>query len=158
MKSAALIFLIPFILGTALQAQHAIVSSGGNLYGSDGKVSYSVGIICYTSQTSISAKILQGIQFPYEVYGLGISDKGNPGIAVDFYPNPVTDHLIVAIDRSEVHRLSYQIYDQTGKIAGGKALKDEKTIIPMSYLPNGMYLIKIAEANVLVKSFLIIKK
>ena len=52
---------------TSLQAQTAIIASGGNASGSGGSMSFSVGQIVYNTNSGTNASVAEGVQQPYEI-------------------------------------------------------------------------------------------
>ena len=72
---------------TTLQAQQAVVASGGTATGS-GTVSYSIGQVVYTTNSN-SGSVAQGVQQPYEISVLtGVKDAKDITLEFVVYPNP----------------------------------------------------------------------
>ena len=59
----------------SVTAQQSINSAGGDSAGA-GQLSHSVGQLTYTSFSSVSdeSSIYQGVQLPFEIYGLSCAD------------------------------------------------------------------------------------
>lgn len=144
---------------TGLQAQTAVPASGGNASGSGGTASYSVGQMVYTTNTSVSnGSVAQGVQQLYEVSVVsGLEEAQGINLTVSAYPNPTTDYLTFSTDNSDVSKLSYQLFDMSGKLLETKKLEDYQTTIVMSDLVPAAYFVKITEDNKVVKTFKIVK-
>jgi len=66
------VFILVLLLGLTfpgLQAQEAIPASGGNVTGSGGTVSYSIGQVFYLMNSGATGSVLQGVQQPHEIFG-----------------------------------------------------------------------------------------
>ena len=64
-KTKCILFLLPGLFITVVQAQKVVLPSGGNATGSGGSVSYSIGQIAYSYQTGPSGSINQGVLQPF---------------------------------------------------------------------------------------------
>jgi len=151
--------LLLFVLGVnGLQAQEAIIASGGNATGSGGSVSYSVGQVCYKTITGDNGSVNQGVQQPYEISVVsGIAQAKHINIKCIAYPNPTTDKLTLSVDDFELANLSYKLYDMSGRLLQTKKINSNKTSINMSKLLHASYFVKVLKENTEVKTFKIIK-
>ena len=71
-----------------------------------------------------------------------IIDKSNEELFV--YPNPFTSEVIIKSENSQdIIGKTMRLYDVTGKLFVKQLLQSQKTVIPLSQLPSGIYLIKI---------------
>lgn len=151
-----------FLLGlglTGLQAQKALPATGGNVSGSGGTVSYSVGQVVYKTQTGTSSTMAQGVQQPFRISVVNAIEEAN-GISLELsvFPNPVTDFIRLRIDKFEVQQVSYQLYDITGNmILRNKVESNETNILMQNFLP-AVYFLKVFKDKKEVKVFKIIKK
>jgi hypothetical protein len=145
--------------GTAIQGQIAIPASGGNATGGGGSVSYSVGQIVYTTNTSATyGSVTQGVQQPFEI-SVVTSLKKDEEISLEMkiYPNPASDFLMLTIRNYEVENLRYQLYDINGNILlDNKIEGNECDISIQNYLP-AIYFLKVIHGNKEMKTFKIIK-
>jgi zinc transporter ZupT len=63
-----LCFLLLIAFGTMiLQAQETIPATGGNVVGSGGSVSHTVGQLLYNTVSGTNGTVAQGVQQPYEI-------------------------------------------------------------------------------------------
>jgi hypothetical protein len=132
-------------------AQQATTASGGDASGSGGSVAYSVGQIVYTTNTSSSGSVTQGVQQPYE-----ISIETDIKLNLSAYPNPTTNYLMLQIDNFDKD-LSYQLFDIRGRLLESNTVAANSTTINMEQMQTGTYLLKVTQNNKLVKTFKIIK-
>lgn len=143
-------------LGIA-QAQESINTSGGNATGSGGTVAYSIGQVVYTTNTSTSGSVAQGVQQTYEIQSLEVSEV-KPTISLKVFPNPTTSNLTLQISEYNNEEYSYLLYDMLGKALCKGQIKSQRTQINTSGLPSATYIINIQnKANQNVQSFKIIK-
>ncbi len=158
MKKNNLILLIVVLFWTCkIEAQESINSSGSNSTGVGGSAAYSIGQVVYTTNTSSSGKVAQGVQHAYEIYTVGIKET-NLNIFITAYPNPTMDNLSLLINEHNNEKLSYQLYDAESKLLKSAQIVTKQTEINTSYLPSASYFINIIDQeNKKVQSFKIIK-
>jgi len=148
-------------LGLGLQAQTAVLATGGNASGSGGTVSYSVGQVVYTTNLGTTGSVAQGVQQPFEISVVtGLEEAKGINLSVSAYPNPTTDFLNLKVDASttiSIQSMSYQLFDISGKLLETKKLEGNETNIVMSNLVPATYFVKITDGNKEVKIFKIIK-
>ena len=155
-KILTAVFLIVFGL-SGLQAQEAVLATGGDASGSGGSVSYSVGQLVYTTNTGTTGTVAQGVQQPYEISAItGIEETGI-GLEMSAYPNPATEFVKLKIESEKFGNLTYQLYDINGKLLSTKKLTKDETNINMSRYKPSVYFLKVIADNHVVKSFKIIK-
>jgi hypothetical protein len=142
----------------ALHAQKTILASGGNISGTDGSVSYSVGQVVYTTASGTNGSVAQGVQQPYEISIVsGIAEAKSVNLLCSAYPNPTIDHVKLKVDDYKIEDLNYQLYDINAKLIESKKVSDSETIISMENLVPATYFIKVIQNNKEVKIFKIIK-
>jgi hypothetical protein len=154
----SLVIFCLFGFGTAIQAQNAIVSSGGNASGDGGTASYSVGQVVYSTYTGTNGSVAQGVQQPYEISVIsGIEEAKDISLEIMVYPNPATDFLKLKIENYEVKNLRFQLYDIKGSLLQDNKIVDNETSIVMSTYESGIYFLKVTDKTKLIKTFKIIK-
>jgi len=145
MKFIICLFLI--VLSGMMHAQESLNTCGGVNRGAGGTVSFSVGQLVYTTETTQAGAMAQGIQRPYRVSLIEIRPQSKPVFESVAYPNPTTDDLFLHIYASGSEKLVYRLVDLTGKgIADGK-LTYPISHIPMQSVSAGMYLLQIFDSN-----------
>lgn len=149
LQSFMLFLLVFFCFG--LQAQTAVLSSGGDASGSGGSISYSVGQVVYTTASSSTATIMQGVQQPYEIFVvIGIEEAKDISLSYDIYPNPVSDVVKLKVDDAKVANigsLHYYLYDITGNVLESKRITEKETEITMGKYAKAAYFLKITDDN-----------
>jgi hypothetical protein len=152
-----IIFLL--VAGSAgVYAQEAIPVSGGNASGSGGSVSYSVGQIVFTTNSSASGTIVQGVQQPYEISVVTeIVEAKDINLFISAFPNPATDYLQLKIENEILNDLSYQLYDINGKLLELKNITGTESRISLENVAPSVYFLNVFRGSEQVKVFKIIK-
>lgn len=156
MKNLVILFLISIV--SQMQAQQAIVASGGNSNGSGGSASYSVGQIAYHAYSSSSGMVSEGVQQTYEITTLSTSETQNLVKNISLYPNPVQDVLYVDFHEESYKNSEFLLYDAQGKLIKQGQLNQKKNELNLSMLPQSMYILKVMQDGKNTKTFKIIKK
>jgi hypothetical protein len=157
--SVALIVFCMFGFGIAIRAQNTIPVSGGNATGGGASVSYSIGQVVYTTNTSIaSGSVAQGVQQPFEISVITeIGQAKDITLVCSVYPNPAQDYVILKIKNYEVENLRYQLFDINGSLIKDNKVEGNETNIPMQNLLPSMYFLKVTDNNKVIKTFKLIK-
>ncbi len=162
MRLKRLKFVAVLLLGfglSALQAQEAIPTTGGDALGNGGSVSYSVGLLVFNTHLGTTGSVAEGVQQPYEISEItGINEARGINLAVSVYPNPATDHLTLSIDEFDISNTSYQLYDMNGRLLQQAEIVGNQTKIAMGHLAPAGYFIRVLKDNKEVKTFKVIKK
>ncbi len=108
-----------FILGVCIvsNAQEAIATSGGEISGAGGSVSYTVGQVAWSNFSTNEGTINQGVQQTYEITVMPTGEDMhaiNPELSV--YPNPATDLLLLKVKDQSPGNLYYHLFDTNGKL------------------------------------------
>jgi len=146
-------------LGTAIiTAQEVVPASGGNATGDGGSASYSVGQMVYTVYSGSNGSVAQGVQQPYEISVVTSTEEfADIILNISAYPNPAKDILVLSIGESDKENLSYQLFDQQGKIISDANILNNETSIDMKNLLPANYLLRVNYQGKEVKTFKIIK-
>jgi hypothetical protein len=139
-------------------SQEIVPSTGGDATGAGGTSSFTVGQVFYTSNTSSTGSVSQGVQQAFEIQTLS-----NPGLltvqlTAVTYPNPTTDYVVLKITDTALENLQYSLFDLNGKTIVSKKITTSSTEINMRNFSIGMYLLKLTKKNQPIKTFKIIKK
>jgi hypothetical protein len=158
-NSVKLSVLLLFVPGlTSLQAQTSVNAAGGNVSGSGGSASYSVGQVVYETHIGTSGSVAQGVQQPYEILVFtGLEEAKGINLTVSAYPNPTTDYLTLEVKEFDLSNLSLQLYDMNGKLLQSEKITGNQTSIVMNNLVPATYFIKVIQDNKEVKTFKVIK-
>lgn len=161
LKSIILILTLLLPLPLSL-AQESVSTSGGTAISGNGSVSYTVGQMVYTTNSSSSGTVSQGIQYPYDISVVTELPEGED-VALTFtvYPNPVKDFLILEVPETEIKYLSYYLIDGQGGVVNKQDISEEKTTISMQNAASGTYYVKVISSKnsqqTIIKTFKIIK-
>ncbi len=152
-------FLVLMILfNKGFRAQNTVLTSGNTAFGGDGSITYSIGQTFYSIDNGINFYCLQGVQQPHEISSaVNIPNSDDSFFQCVAYPNPVTDYLIIDAGEPKSKDLHYNIYAFDGKIKEGGKINTRKTKVDLSNYSSGIYMLKIFEANRLIKIVKIIK-
>ena len=143
---------------TELKAQETITATGGNATGIGGTVSYTVGQLVYTTNIGTTGSIAQGVQQPYEISVVsGVIETTDINLICSAYPNPTTDFLMLKVENYEKEKLTYQLYDISGKLLESKNITNNETTISMRSFVPAPYFLKVSDGKRNVKTFKIIK-
>ena len=139
-------------------SQESVNSSGKDISGDGGTVSYSVGQVAFNTYSGINGSVAQGVQQAYEIFVLTGTDHLKE-ISLNFiaYPNPTTDFLILKIKNVIDEKLFCQLFDMNGRLLLTRNIDNEETTIPMQEYATATYYLKIIEDQRNVKTFKIIK-
>ena len=144
---------------STIQAQDAIPVTGGNVSGSGGTVSYTVGQVVYTNNTGYNGSVAQGVQQPFEISVVTTIEE-DKGISLNFmvYPNPAANVLILKIEGKIPPQWMASLSDMNGKLLENKKITENETIILIGNYASAIYFLKIADTNKEIKTFKIVKK
>lgn len=139
----------------SVSAQERTTGSGGEAGSASGTVSYSIGLIDYTNQSSASGAISAGVQQPYELFALSVEEWDlNWNLSV--FPNPTTNLLFIE-SQTAIDGLSYVLTDAAGKTVQGGNLPEVKNAIDLGSLANANYFLQIRVNENQVRTYQISK-
>ncbi|MAJ52022.1 MAG: hypothetical protein CMB82_10495 [Flammeovirgaceae bacterium] len=151
------IIFISFSVCISLHAQEGFSTSGNQLVGTGGNLSYAMGQVFYTTYIKKTGSIAQGVQQTYDIVALLGAEIAVIKLELLAYPNPTQEILTLKIDNYKNESLTYQLYDIQGKLLESQSVKTSKTRLDMKDLAEGSYLLSIQEKGTLIKTFRIIK-
>lgn len=138
-------------------AQKATVASGGDAYGSNGSVSYSVGQIDYQYLSGSNGNITEGVQ-QVEIESTSAIEENNTNIDLSAYPNPASDQIVLETSApSGLQNVSYYMYDNQGKLVREGDISSSETVIEVTELTNATYFLKVTKGKELIETFKILK-
>lgn len=150
-----LIFCSSFLFCSTLMAQERSVASGGEASGTGGTVSYTIGLPDFQTYSGSNGTISEGVQQAYELLSLNVNDW-NKDFQVVFYPNPVTDYLVIEVPETDAE-LTYNILSHSGQLVKSGNLSEIKTSIEVRSFVSEGYFIEIRKNNQLVRHYQFIK-
>ena len=132
--------------------------TGGNASGSGGAVSYTIGQVVYTTNSSTAGTVTQGVQQPFEISVVtGIKEAFDISLEFVVYPNPATDFVKLIIENYDVENLRYRLFDIYGTLLQDKKIEGNETNIIMSNQVPSTYFLRVTDRNKVIKTFKIIK-
>lgn len=153
----SVILLLGFGL-IGLYAQENINATGGNALGGGGTASYSVGQVTYQTHIGTNGSVAEGVQQPYEIsVETGIEESKGINLSFSAYPNPTDNNVTLIISEDVISGLSYQLYDNQGKLLQNEKITNNQTSIVLSNLAPATYFIKIKQRNKEIITYKIIK-
>ena len=154
-----IVMLLVCLLWAGLaQAQESANTTGGDATGLGGTAAYSIGQVVYTTQNSSTGSVAQGVQHAYDVYALGM-EHNELNVAMDVYPNPTSDNIILQIPDFNNQQLWYRLLDAQGKIIVKEKIITQQSAINMYPLSSATYFLQVVnQDNKHAQSFSIIKK
>lgn len=125
-----IVFIILSVLSIQfLDAQTSTNATGTTVTGANGSSSYSVGQVVYTTNSSASYTITQGVQQPYEIFEVSSIDELNNNLIVNVYPNPTYEGITIKFIEPLKEILEYYITDNSGKLITSGTINEEITQI-----------------------------
>jgi hypothetical protein len=154
-----IVMLLVCLLWAGLaKAQESANTTGGDATGLGGTAAYSIGQVVYTTQNSSNGSVAQGVQHAYDVYAIGI-EHNELNVAMDVYPNPTSDNIILQIPDFNNQQLWYRLLDAQGKIIVKEKIITQQSAINMYPLSSATYFLQVVnQENKQAQSFSIIKK
>ncbi len=156
MKFTYLIIFI-FFITSFVKGQSTIDASGGELTGSGGNASYSVGQIDYINYNNANGLISEGVQQPYELITIGIKKNTEDDLTITIYPNPTPESISLKIVNNDLSDFYFELFDLNGKLLQSQKIQNEVTSIVMVNFSAACYFLKINKDKEAIKTFKIIK-
>jgi hypothetical protein len=160
MKKLLFVIMFPFFFSFAdLNAQSAIVATGGNITDTGGSVSFSIGQVSYKTVSGSNGSKAEGVQQPFEISVVTAIERSD-GINLEFnlFPNPATDYIKLFIATDKFTELRYELFNINGLLLKERIIEGAETEISMAGLSSATYFLKILSSNKAIKTFKIIKK
>jgi hypothetical protein len=152
-----------FLCVGIVQAQESVNSTGSIATGSNGTVTYTIGQLFYTTNSSISGHLAQGVQHPYEILKIdsistSYRKEAQEHFSILLFPNPTADNIILDVQDYINEKLIYFLFDYNGKLIFHKQITGKQTHIDLGNLPSSIYFVNVVDdENKKVQSFKIIK-
>ncbi len=154
----AAILVLLLLLSLPAQSQETVLSAAGDVSGSGGTSSYSVGQAIFHLNAGSTGTVGEGVQQPYEILFMdGIGDTEFP-LACRVYPNPALTKVVLSLEREDVTRFRYELRDIQGVLLEGSGVAGKEMEIPMAARQAGTYLLSLFEGNMKMATWKVIKK
>lgn len=156
-KNIILLFCFFQSIFITIKAQQSTLAAGANFVSSSGSVSFSIGQVAYTSQTTSNSFVNQGVQQPFEFFATSVN-KIEKKIDIKAYPNPTTELLNLEFKGDFFQNLRIQLYDVQGKLIQTEDMKSKVIVLNLRELSSAFYFLNILdEQNNLIDTFKIVK-
>jgi hypothetical protein len=153
-KLTLLTILISSLKLTVLHSQETISAAGSNTVGNGGSISYTVGQVIYSNYSGINGSLLQGVQQPNEISLLTSHGSFKElNLSLSAYPNPVSDYLLLTIEKFDNSNFIFRLYDIQGKLLLTRKIVEYQTNIDMKSFAPSTYLLKITKDKKEIKTF-----
>lgn len=140
-------------------SQFSINTSGGDISGEEGSISYSIGQVNYLSYSRDDSYTSEGVQQPLIISIKQIEIKEDiETFTMAAYPNPVTDYFIIEASSYTNSSLRYHLTDLNGNLINEGSIAAPGTTVDVSRLAVAIYLLNITDNTQHIKTFRIIKK
>lgn len=158
-KKAFGLVLVLAMSAASIQAQEAVSSSGGTASTNGGSISYTVGQTVYTTNSSLTGSVEQGVQQAYSITVISALPN-TEGISVSCaaYPNPTSDYLTLTVSEFKSDNLRFELLDNNGRVVKQANIAKEETKVEMSDVVSGNYFLKFTTGTTIIKTFTIIKQ
>jgi Secretion system C-terminal sorting domain len=141
----------------SINAQEAVLTSGGNASNASGSVSYSVGQVVYNYGFGSNGTVSQGVQQPFEISSLGTNSFPEISLQMSVYPNPTIANATLKIQGFDSENYQYQLLDINGKTIANNQITNSETSISLENLSSAIYFLNVLENNKTIKIIKIIK-
>jgi hypothetical protein len=143
-----LLFLISLFNNLAI-AQSGIVHVGGDVFGSDGSVSFTIGQIDYLTVNGPDGSINPGIQQVYDDVGVGVSSTVRYIDLLKIYPNPNSGiFTLELLNEEQSSDITVEIYGIHGNLIKQTKLGSRNLhILDISDKPAGIYHLRAIKEN-----------
>lgn len=161
MKILLITLFLSAVCLAGLSAQQALPATGGEASGSGGTVSYTVGQLNYTTQSTANGILSSGLQQTYEVSVVsGMEVEADISLSIGAYPNPTMEQLTIEVEQLELkpQKLHYSLYDLSGRLIQQKEMTGAKTSLQTDKLIPATYILKVSTDKKTLKIFRILKK
>lgn len=145
-------FVFSFLIG---YSQQAVLTTGGDIIGSSGSISYSIGQVSYEHADGTGASLTEGVQQPYEFFVVSI-DESMLQASISLFPNPTMNDIHIQMENLQ-DGLSVSVFDMTGKLMAEAPLLSSLTSLHVQEWAAGSYIIYIKGRKNEASEFLFIK-
>jgi hypothetical protein len=144
-----------FVYATS-EAQEIITASGDYFSNSNGSLSSTLGEPIGETFAGTENIITQGFQ-QSKLSIISITELPKADYTVNAFPNPAKEYVRIKCDSQRNENLSYELYDNMGKLLQKKQFDGSETVISFSNLKPSDYFIRILSGQSEIKTFKIVK-
>jgi hypothetical protein len=140
-----------------VSAQNVFNSSGKDISGSGGNVSFSVGQITNNFYKAETGSVSQGIQQSYKITSLNNKKDKTRNFRLEVFPNPTRNTLNLKTDNMVFDNLSYELFNTEGRILEKGIIRQPNTSINMNERESNAYLLRVNYDDEVLEIFRIVK-
>lgn len=157
MKYTFLVLSFIIYASSSVFGQRGAVTSGGSAIGTGGSVEYSIGQTNYTTLSSLSGTVTQGLQQPYEILIITGIEHKDIDLKMSAYPNPASDFVVLNLSIINYSDCEYVLQNIEGKVLIKNPITNNENQISLSEYNNETFLLSVIRSNQIVKTFKILK-
>ena len=154
----SLIFWSLFLISFGSAAQETVISTSGQATGPEGKASYIVGQVMYTTISNPNGSVSQGIAQPYEIFTVTTLEEGELiTLSPQVHPNPTSGLLLLRVAPKMEIGMQAELYDIQGVLISRQKITEAETTMVLSAYPVGTYFLQVLDDTKQLITFKIIK-
>jgi hypothetical protein len=133
---------INLVFISSIYSQFAFTPCGGDIFSSNGSISFTIGQIADQVNSSNLFVEIQGVQQPHEISIISsVPDFSDIDLSAWIYPNPTSEMITLKLDNHLSFKLNYILYNVAGEVLGTGEINENETLFSMKdYLPS-LYLL-----------------
>jgi hypothetical protein len=155
---STLAFGLFFVFSGPVNAQSSIVSTGGELIGSGGSASITVGQVHYESVSSGNGASFGGVQQAYELFEIKTwkdvpywNEPNEPGLPIrvnlTLFPNPTPRAITIRVTDYNNEVLNYRILDVLGREMLNGVIGQSEVTIDVEKFPEATYYMEVKQGE-----------
>jgi hypothetical protein len=135
----------------------SVISAAGMANKNDnGSISWTLGEIVIETFETQSHYLTQGFHQP-NLSVVGLENHSLLSNNIQAFPNPVKDYINLVVEKDNIEKLNYLLYDTSGKLIFNDKLTGEQTLINFQTLSPGVYYLQVLDGTIRFKTFKILK-
>ena len=153
-RALCIALLLPLLFVCVTQAQTAFPALGGDVSGSTGSLSYTIGQIetqcihvSVTGNRITGAALTEGVQQTYPEDELDIEDITHTDFTVSVYPNPTSTGVVTVELAKYGSDTRYELYASNGQLVQNGMLQSDKQKLYLSGCAAGTYVLRISDSE-----------
>ena len=150
------LLLLLFFLAHNINGQESINASGASIKNATGSLSFSLGQVGYMSMQDHNCGVVTGVQQVY--VHLKTTSVDIVQASCDVYPNPAHNYLKVRLSKVVLGKMHIKLFDITGKVVIEQEVQSVEEELNLKDLQNGVYVLRVANAESIIVSKKIIKR
>lgn len=153
-----LALIVLCLAGVQTKAQVVISSNGGSFKGATVQLDWTIGEPVTETFQSEGKILTQGFH-QSKLTVSAVDQIALGGIQLKVFPNPVSDQLILEMEKREVKRFEIELCELSGKLLLQKETEQPNEIIDMKIYRSGCYFLRIRiKGESTIQTFKIIKE